>query len=170
MEHNAKLFFLCGKMAAGKSTLARTLAAEQEHAILLVSDEWLGRLYPTEIVDVPAFITYSTRLNEALTPHICALLGRGLSIVLDFPGNTRRQRAWFRQLLDASGADHELHVIDASDAVCKRQLRARSAGFPEGTRWTTDAEFDAITAYFDPPSPDEGFTIIRHEAGAGGQE
>ena len=85
MSLSPKLFFLCGKMAAGKSTLARTLVAEQEHAILLVSDEWLGRLYPTEIVDVPAFITYSTRLNEALTPHICTLLGRGLSVVLDFP-------------------------------------------------------------------------------------
>ena len=169
MERSAKLFLLCGKMAAGKSTLARMLA-EQEDAILLASDEWLGRLYPVEIVDIPAFIKYSSRLNETLTPHICTLLGRGMSIVLDFPGNTRRQRAWFRQLLDASGVDHELHVIEASDAVCKRQLRARSAGFPEGTRWTTDAEFDAITAYFDPPSPDEGFTIIRHEAGAGGQE
>ncbi len=158
----SNLFFLCGKMAAGKSTLARTLA-ERERAILLVSDEWLGRLYPVEIVDVPAFITYSSRLNDALTPHICTLLDRGLSIVLDFPGNTRRQRAWFRQLLDASGAAHELHVIAASDQVCKRQLRERSAGLPEGTPWTTDAEFDAITAYFEPPSPDEGFTIVRHE-------
>jgi len=164
MERSAKLFFLCGKMAAGKSTLARALA-DREEAILLVSDEWLGRLYPVEIVDVPAFITYSTRLNEALTPHICALLDRGLSIVLDFPGNTRRQRAWFRHLLDASGAGHELHVIEASDDVCKRQLRARSAGLPEGTPWTTDAEFDAITAYFDPPSPDEGFAIVRHPRG-----
>jgi predicted kinase len=162
MGPSARLIFLCGKMAAGKSTLARALA-ERERAVLLVSDEWLGRLYPVEIVDVAAFITYSTRLNEALTPHICALLARGLSIVLDFPGNTRRQRAWFRQLLEASGADHELHVIEASDDVCKRQLRARSAGLPEGTRWTTDAEFDAITAYFDPPSADEGFTIDRHE-------
>ena len=44
----AKLFFLCGKMAAGKSTLARMLA-HREHAMLLVSDEWLGRLYPVEI-------------------------------------------------------------------------------------------------------------------------
>jgi hypothetical protein len=47
--------------------------------------------------------------------------------------------------------------------VCKRQLRERSAGLPVGSAWTTDAEFDAITAYFDPPSPEEGFTIIRHE-------
>jgi hypothetical protein len=30
-------------------------------------------------------------------------------------------------------------------------------------RWTTDAEFDAVTALFDPPSPDERFTIVRHE-------
>ena len=59
-------------------------------------------------------------------------------------------------------AAHELHVIEVSDDVCKRQLRARSAGLPEGTRWTSDAEFDAITAYFDPPSADEGFTIVRH--------
>jgi len=161
MARSAKVYFLCGKMAAGKSTLARALA-EREQAILLVSDEWLGRLYPVEIVDVAAFITYSSRLNAALTPHICTLLRRGLSIVLDFHGNTRRQRAWFRQLLDASGADHELHVIEASDDLCKRQLRERSAGLPAGSPWTTDAEFDAITAYFDPPSPDEGFVIVRH--------
>ena len=36
MDTKAKLFFLCGKMAAGKSTLARDLA-ERENAILL---EW----------------------------------------------------------------------------------------------------------------------------------
>ncbi len=162
MTSSATLFLLCGKMAAGKSTLARAIA-EREQAMLLASDEWLGRLYPEEIVDVAAFLRYSSRLNETLTPFICALLERGIPVVLDFPGNTRRQRAWFRQLLDASGAEHELHVIEASDAVCKRQLRERSAGLPPGTRWTTDAEFDAVTAYYDPPSPDEGFTIVRHQ-------
>jgi predicted kinase len=162
MAGSARLFFLCGKMAAGKSTLARVLA-EREHAVRLVSDEWLEALYPIEIADVAAFITYSTRLNDALTPHICALVDHGVSVVLDFPGNTRGQRAWFRRLLDATGAAHELHVIDASDAVCKRQLRQRSAGLPVGSVWTTDAEFDAISVYFDPPSPEEGFTVIHHE-------
>ena len=157
----ARLFFLCGKMAAGKSTLSRSLA-EREHAILIACDDLLGRLYPIEIVDIQAFITYSSRLTAALTPHIAALLHRGLSVVLDFPGNTRRQRAWFRQLLDLSGVDHELHFVDASDAVCKRQLRARSEGLPEGTAWTSDAEFDLVTAYFDPPVPEERFNVIRH--------
>ena len=55
------------------------------------------------------------------------------------------------------------HFIDASDDVCKRQLRERSAGLPAGTPWTTEGEFDAITAYFQPPAADEGFNVIRHE-------
>jgi len=159
---SGKLFFLCGKMAAGKSTLARALAA-REDAVLLVQDEWLQRLFPDEIVDVPAFLNRSARVQAALEPHIAALLARGLPIVLDFPGNTKRQRAWFRRLLDVTGADHELHVLDVSDDLCKRRLRARSQALPPGTAWTTDAEFDAITAYFDPPSSAEGFRIIRHD-------
>jgi predicted kinase len=40
MSTAAKLMFLCGKMAAGKSTLARELA-ERENAVLLVQDEFL---------------------------------------------------------------------------------------------------------------------------------
>jgi predicted kinase len=162
MCRKAKLLFLCGKMAAGKSTLSRELAA-RENAVLLVQDEFLERLFPGEIVDIPGFVKYSSRLKDALGPHICSLLSSGISVVLDFPGNTRSQRAWFRHLFEASGADHELHFIDASDDVCKRQLRERSKGLPAGTAWTTDAEFDAITAYFEPPSIEEHFNIIRHE-------
>jgi predicted kinase len=158
----AKLIFFCGKMAAGKSTLSRVLA-EQEQAVLLVQDEWLSHLFPGEILDVPDYLRCSARLNAALTPLIASLLSKGMSVVLDFPGNTTKQRAWFRQLFEAAGVDHELHFIDAPDDVCKRQLRERSAGLPAGTPWTTEAEFDAITSYFQPPAPDERFNIIRHE-------
>ena len=41
----AKLIFFCGKMAAGKSTLAKQLA-EREDAVLLVQDELLDTLFP----------------------------------------------------------------------------------------------------------------------------
>ena len=157
-----KLLFLCGKMAAGKSTLSKQLA-ERENAVLLVQDEFLERLFPGEIVDISGFMKYSSRLKDALGPHICSLLAKGSWVVLDFPGNTRSQRAWFRQLCEATGVDHELHFIDAQDDLCKRQLRERSKGLPVGTPWTTDAEFDAITAYFEPPSIEEHFNIIRHE-------
>jgi len=112
---------------------------------------------------VPDFVEYSARVREALSPHIRALLMRGVSVVLDFPGNTRTQRQWFRELIDGAQVRHELHFIDAPDELCKRQLRERSAALPAGTAWTTDAEFDAITAYFQAPSDDEGFNVVRHE-------
>ena len=158
----AKLLFMCGKMAAGKTTLARDLT-QREDAVLLVQDEFLEALYPGEIVDIPGFVRCSSRLRESLAPHISALLSKGVSVVLDFPGNTKNQRTWFRTLFEAAGAAHELHFIDASDDVCKRQLRDRSRNLPAGTAWTTDAEFDAITAYFEAPASGERFNIIRHE-------
>lgn len=163
MVSTGKLIFLCGKMAAGKSTLAKELA-ERENAILLVQDDLLNRLYPGEIVDIDGFIKHSSRLRDALEAHICELLSKGNSVVLDFPGNTRSQRAWFRQIFERVSADHELHFVDVSDALCKIRLKERSKDLVEGTRWTTDAEFEAVTKYFQPPLDEEGFNVLRHES------
>ena len=161
-QRKGKLLFFCGKMAAGKSTLSRQLAT-QESAVLLVEDEFLERLFPGQIADGAAYVTYSSRIRDALGPHIGALLSMGVSVVLDFPGNTRRQRAWFRRLIDETGAEHELHFIDASDALCLRQLRQRSSDLPPESPWTDEAGFHAVTAYFEPPAADEGFHVVRHE-------
>ena len=152
----------CGKMAAGKSTLARNLAVREE-AVLLVQDDFLNALFPGEITDIPGFVKCSARLKNALTAHVCALLSKGISVVLDFPCNTRVQRAWFRELIERANVEHELHFVDASDALCKSQLRQRSTGLPAGTPWTRDADFEAITAYFQPPTEDESFNVVRHE-------
>ena len=149
-------------MAAGKSTLAKGLA-ERENAVLLVQDDFLAHLFPGEITDIQGFVKCASRLKNALGPHVCALLSKGISVVLDFPGNTKAQRAWFRELFERAKAEHELHFVDASDALCKSQLKERSQDLPANTPWTTDAEFDALTVYFQPPSEDEGFNVIHHE-------
>jgi len=162
MSTSAKLIFFCGKMAAGKSTLARDLAVRQ-NAVLLVQDDFLHALFRDEITDIPGFVKCSSRLKNALTPHVCALLSKGISVVLDFPGNTKTQRAWFRELIERANVEHELHFVDASDALCMIQLRDRSDRLPAGAAWTTDAEFEAVNAYFQPPAEDERFNVARHE-------
>jgi predicted kinase len=143
MTASAKLTFLCGKIAAGKSTLARELAL-RENTVLLVQDEFLAALFPSEVTDIQRFVKCSSRLQNALTLHVCALLSKGISVVLDFPGNTKAQRAWFRGLIECAQVVHELHFIDASDALCKSQLRDRSKALPAGTPWTTDADYEAL--------------------------
>ncbi len=89
-------------------------------------------------------------------------------MVLDFPANTRRQRQWFRQLFERAHAAHEFHFLDVPDEQCKRQLRERSQSLPEGSAFTSEAEFEAITRFFEPPADDEGFEVsIRRPQGRG---
>lgn len=161
MHGKGKLIFLSGKMASGKSTLARELAA-RDNAVLFVQDEWIDALYPAAVVNVATYLEYSGRINKLLAPHVVALLDRGVSVVLDFPGNTRNQRAWFREMIDRAGVDHELHFVDTPDDLCRAQLRARSAHLPPGTPWTSDADFDLISSHFKPPQADEAFNVIVH--------
>jgi predicted kinase len=155
------LHFLCGKMASGKSTLARELARAHQ-AVLLEEDHFLAALFPGEIHSIADYIKYSSRVKDALSEHIVFLLRSGISVVLDFPGNTRNQRRWFHQLIECAEVAHELHYLDVSDEVCKSQLRERSKSLPEGAPFTSDAEFEAITKYFQPPTAEEGFRVVSH--------
>jgi len=58
--------------------------------------------------------------------HIVAVLQAGLSVVLDFPTNVKNSRGWMHSLIQQSREAHELHVLDALDAVCKQRLRERN--------------------------------------------
>ena len=96
-----------------------------------------------------------------MAPHIVQLLKGGVSVVLDFQANTLRRRAWMRGIIDQSGAAHQLHHLDMSDAVCLARLHKRNAsGAHEYT--VTDAEFEQFTRYFVAPTPDEGFDVVIH--------
>ncbi len=158
MSEDTTLHFFCGKMAAGKSTLAKKLAKENK-AILLVEDEWLAQLFPDEIATISDYIKYFPRLKKAISSHVISLLTYGISVVMDFPANTPDQRQWFRGLFETADVAHTLHYLDVSNEVCKRQSRERSKGQPEGTAFTTNAEFEEITRYFQPPSKNEDFNL-----------
>lgn len=99
---------LCGKIAAGKSTLTTQLA-EEPGTILLSEDHLLARLYPAEIITVADYARCAARLRDAIAPHVEALLRSGVSVVLDVPANTLTTRAWMRSLFEAAQADHRLH-------------------------------------------------------------
>jgi len=160
----ATLHFICGKAASGKTTLARKLAAEHA-AALFCEDEWLT-LLGAEIVTLADYARQATRLRAALAPHATELLRLGTSIVLDFAGNTAKDRAWARTIFEAAGADHRLHVIEASDALCRARLRLRNATKPEGLYYgeVSEALFEAVTRHFAPPSDEEKFLVVRYRA------
>ncbi len=151
---------ICGKIAAGKSTLAARLA-DAPVTVLVSEDYWLSRLYGEELKTVADYARYSGRLRNAMGSHIEALLKAGLSVVLDFPANTVSNRQWMRTIFEGAGVEHRLHFLDLPDDVCKARLRQRNAA---GTHEyvVSDAEFATITSYFQPPTEQEGFTTIVH--------
>jgi len=55
-----------------------------------------------------------------------------------------------------------LHLLATPDEVCRQRLRARNAvGRHEFT--VSDAEFDELARYFEPPGAGEGFDIVVHD-------
>ena len=79
-------------------------------------------------------------------------------MVLDFPANTRRSRAWLRELAAASGREHRLHFLDVPDEVCKARLRAAN---PACIR-TRPARNSTTPSRRAAPEDDEGFVVQRH--------
>lgn len=157
------LHMICGKIAAGKSTLAARLA-EAPATVLVSEDYWLSRLYGEELKTVADYARYSARLRSAIGGHLEALLKAGLSVVLDFPANTVSNRQWMRTIFEGAGVEHRLHFLDLPDDLCKARLRLRNAA---GTHdyVVSDAEFATITSYFQPPTEQEGLTMIVYREG-----
>ena len=157
-ESQATLHLVCGKMASGKSTFANDLAGRLR-LIYLSEDDLLANLYPGEITDLPAYIEKSSKLKAGLQSVIIQLLRNGVSVVLDFPANTVKQRQWLVSLAIESDALHILHFIDQPDEVCKIQLKKRAAENPDRAATDTEEMFDAVTPYFAAPGTDENINV-----------
>lgn len=160
------LYLLCGKIAAGKSTLARRFA-ERPATLLITMDHWMSLLFPTENRTIEDFARLSARLPAAMGPHVVDILRQDLSVVLDFPANTVRWRSWMRSLITEADVAHELHVLDVSDAICKERLRQRNESGKHPYQ-VSEATYDLFMSYFVLPAPDEGFNVIVHAAESSG--
>lgn len=154
------LHLMSGKIASGKSTLAKNLAAEQS-AILLSEDHWLTRLYVDQIKSVTDYVRLACQIRAVVGPLVIDMLNAGVTVVLDFPANTPEDRQWLRSLADSAEASHCVHYIEVDDDICRGRLHLRNAR-AEHEFAATDAEFDLITSYFRPPGEDEGLHIETH--------
>jgi predicted kinase len=156
------LHFVSGRLAAGKTTLARKLAAELD-AVFFCEDVWLSKL-SDGISSFDDYLKWSRRCRSVMGPLIVDTLRAGASVVLDFAGNRVDDRAWARNLCEGAGSAHILHFLDVDEEECLRRLLIRNDRKPEGLYFasTTEMEFRAICKYFQVPTPEEGLTITTY--------
>lgn len=148
--HTGTLIFFCAKMGAGKSTLSKTIALTR-NAVLISEDEWLSILYPSQINSFEDYISFSGRLRPLIKQHVQNILRAGSNVVMDFPGNTKKQRAWFNTLTSEVGAKAELIYLKVSDETCLKQIAQRRIEQPARAAFDTEAMFHHVTQYFEEP-------------------
>ena len=160
------LHLMCGRIAAGKSTLATSLG-RRDRTVVIREDDWLSGLYGEQMGSIQDYLRCTALLQGVMGPHVVALLNAGLSVVLDFQANTVEARSWMRGILDQTNAAHVLHLLDVPEEVCLARLKARNA---EGDHPFTvsEAEFRKVSRHFVSPRPEEGFEVqvYRPEATA----
>ena len=156
------LHFISGRLAAGKTTLARRLAVE-EGAVHICEDVWLSKL-TDGITNFDDYVKWSRRCRSVMGPLIVDMLRNGCSVVLDFAGNTANERRWVRSLFEAAEAPHVLHVLEVPEEVCLERLALRNETKPEGLYFATTSEeqFREISRWYVVPTEDEGFNVVVH--------
>lgn len=160
MSREPKLLLFCGGVASGKSTFAEAIAAEQG-AVVMHEDDWLAALFSDQMRSMSDYVRCSERLRGVIGPHVVALLNAGVSVALDFPANTPELRAWMRGLIEASGAAHEMHVLDVPDEIRWQRLVDRNA--TNGNPFKLSREqFEQVARHFSNPDESEGFHLIKH--------
>ena len=156
------LHFFAGRVASGKTTAARKFSADH-CAVMVCEDEWLVRLFGGATT-LEEYLQRRDRIRSVLELHVPAILSAGASVVFDFSGNTRKDRAWVKSLASAAAAPHVLHWLDADDSICRERLTLRNETKPVGIYWghVTEQLFDQVNRHFQPPQSDEDLTIVRH--------
>ncbi|MFM2589737.1 AAA family ATPase [Vibrio sp. TBV020] len=160
MQNQGKLFFFCGKMGAGKSTKSKVVATEN-NAVLISEDDWLSAHYPSQIQTFDDYIKYSNLIKPFVKSHVQGLLNVGANVVMDFPANTIKQRAWFVSLCVEVGSEHELWYLDLTDDQCLSQIAKRRIEQPERAMFDTEAVFHHVTQYFEVPTESERLSMVR---------
>ena len=145
----ARLILTCGLPGAGKTALARQLAADRS-AVCLTKDEWLLALGSSPW-DEPT----REKVEHELWQLAQEILRLGMSVVLDFGLWARIERDELRSAARGLGVGVELHYLDVPADELWRRIHARNSAPPWDSYPIRRADLDGWLRVFQAPDADE---------------
>ena len=145
----ARLILTCGLPGAGKTQLARQLAADRS-AVRLTKDEWLWALGSTPW-DAPT----QEKVEHELWQLAQEILRLGLSVVLDFGLWARIERDEMRSAARGLGVGVELHYLDVPADELWWRIDARNSQPPWDGYPIRRADLDGWLPLFQAPDAGE---------------
>lgn len=149
---------VCGRIAAGKSTRARSLAAETR-GVRFAIDEWMHALYGPDRPDKLEMTWVAPRLarcHELIWSVASQILACGRDVVLEPGLMTRADRDGFRARARVAGHGLQMHFVEAPRDVRLARLAHRNQQRGETFVFeVTAAMFEFMEARYEPPSVGE---------------
>lgn len=146
---DTRLILTCGLPGAGKTTLARQLAADRS-AVRLTTDEWLWALGSTPW-DTPT----QERVERELWRLAQEILCLGLTVVLDFGLWARSERDDMRSVARGLGVGVELHYLHMPADDLWQRIDARNSQPPWASHPIRRADLDGWLPLFQAPDAAE---------------
>ncbi|MGH9212475.1 MAG: AAA family ATPase [Acidimicrobiales bacterium] len=144
-----RLILTCGLPGAGKTALARQLAAERR-AVRLTKDEWLWALGSS-----PWGRGTGEKIEQELWRLAQEILSLGLSVVLDFGLWARVERDEMRKVARELGVGVELHYLDMPADQLWRRIETRNSAPPWDREPISRADLDEWLLVFQAPDDAE---------------
>lgn len=151
---------MCGLVAAGKSTIARSVAAEVG-AVRLSRDEWMLRLHGGRFDD-PSAVEFLERVDPLMWDVALDIATAGMPVLLDWNFWSRKRRAEARRRTGERALGLVVHWVDVSVDVAVRRAGQRQAKGPRDAYAISEAEVRHFATIFEPPTDDERLDVRHH--------
>ena len=145
----ARLILTCGLPGAGKTTLARQLAADRS-ALRVTKDEWMWALGSS-----PWDAETQEKVERELWQLAQEILRLGLSVVLDFGLWARIERDDMRSAARGLGVGVELHYLEVPANELWRRIEARNSEPPWDSEPIRRFHLDEWSTLFQAPDAAE---------------
>lgn len=122
----SNVIMMCGVCGSGKTTYAKQ--KEKEGYVRLSIDKEMWNIYGKKGIDYPdnCYEELSEKVEAILRKKLIHLIKAGKNVVIDFSFWNRKNRVFYKEVIEKAGGTAELIYMKASKETLHKRLKKRN--------------------------------------------